>query len=79
MNLVAAVRDLIRQESAGEVFRAVVTGTSGNLVTIQRTGQASADTQSYPKLASYSSPSVNDEVIALMVGGTPVILGKLSR
>ena len=61
------------------VFRAVVTGTSGNLVTIQRTGQAASDPQSYAKLASYSSPQVSDEVVVLRVGSGWIVMGRVLR
>jgi hypothetical protein len=68
------------------IFRAVVTGVSGNKVFIKRTGQTVADEQSYPRIISYgiptgtgSVPVVDDEVIVLRVGGGWIIVGKVLR
>lgn len=60
------------------IFRATVTGTSGNLVTIQRPG-FSADSQSYARLNSYSSPTNGDEVLVMWIGGGYLVLGKILR
>ncbi len=79
MNLLKAVAELIERKHREDVFRATVTGTSGNLVTIRRTGQASADPQSYPALASYSMPAANDEVIVMRVGDGLIVIGKVVR
>lgn len=73
------VRDLIRDHHREAVFRAVVTGTSGNLVTVKRTGQTNADTQSYPALVSYSSPTADDEVLVVRVGDGYVVVGEITR
>lgn len=61
------------------VFRAVVTGTSGELVAIRRTGQVAADPQPYPRLASYASPQEDDEVIVAQVGDGLIVLGLVAR
>ena len=78
MNLASAVTEIVDNLNAAMLFRAVVTGTSGNLVTIRRFGQTSADTQSYARLASYT-PSVSDEVLCLKVGTGVIVLGKVLR
>lgn len=79
MNLAQQVRELFDALWGERMFRAVVTGTSGNLVTVKRTGQGSADPQSYAKLASYSAPAVNDEVLVVKVGGGWLVCGKVTR
>jgi hypothetical protein len=79
MNLAALIQGMFEGLWGERVFRATVTGTSGNLVTIQRTGQAAADPQSYAKLASYSSPQVADEVVVLRVGSGWIVMGKVIR
>lgn len=79
MNLAAAIRDAFDGYWRQRLFRAVVTGTSGNKVLIQRPGQSSADPQSYARLASYSSPQTNDEVLVAQVGGGYIVVGKVVR
>lgn len=79
MNLVAAMREWFDGWWSERAFRAVVTGTSGNLVTIQRTGQSAPDPQSYARLASYSSPQVADEVLVARIGEGYIVLGKVQR
>lgn len=78
-NILKQAMELFRQDQREQLFRAVVTGTSGDLVTIQRTGYSTPDTQSYPRLASYSAPQVNDEVIVARVGKGYVVLGEVLR
>ncbi len=78
-NLAQKVDALIRRNGRETMFRATVTGTSGNLVTVRRTGQLIPDVQSYAKLASYSSPVADDEVIVLRIGGGYIVLGKVTR
>lgn len=78
MNLAAFVDERFRRLWSQFVFRAVVTGTSGELVTIQRTGQAEPDEQSYPRLASYGSPEADDEVVVVWLGGY-IVVGKVVR
>ena len=79
MNLVKFFTDLFDRMFGERVFRAAVTGTSGNLVTIQRPGQPAADTQSYPRLVSYTSPTAGDEVVVMKLGGGWIILGEIIR
>ena len=79
MNIAAWVAQLFDREYRARVFRATVTGTSGNLVTVQRPGQGSADAQSYPRLASYSSPVNGDEVLVIRLGDGLIVAGKVSR
>ena len=77
MNLADATLKLIDGQWNKWVFRATVTGTSGNKVNIQRPGHA-VDSQAYAKLASYSGPVNGDEVLVIWAGGY-IVLGKISR
>lgn len=79
MNLAAAVSKVVDAVLGELLFRAAVTGTSGNLVTIRRFGQTAADTQSYARLASYSTPTAGDEVLCLKVGSGVIVIGKVLR
>lgn len=79
MNLVADILDRVDRLLRERTVRVTVTGTSGSLVTIQRTGQSAPDAQSYPKLASYGSPTNGDEVIIQRVGDGWIVLGKVVR
>lgn len=79
MNLAKFVSDMVDGMFRERVFRATVTGVSGNLVTIQRPGQTAADTQSYPALASYGSPTATDEVLVIRLGDGWVVAGKIVR
>lgn len=53
-----------------------VTSTSGG-VSVQFDGETTPSTKKYKRLASYSSPTVNDRVLLIKVGGTYVIIGKI--
>ena len=55
---------------------ATVTSTSGG-VSVQFDGETTPSTKKYKRLASYSSPAVNDRVLLIKVGGTYVIIGKI--
>ena len=55
---------------------ATVTSTSGG-ISIQFDGETSASAKKYKRLASYSSPAVNDRVLLVNVGGTYIVLGKI--
>ena len=55
---------------------ATVTSTSGG-VSVQFDGETTPSTKKYKRLASYSSPTVNDRVLLVKVGGTYVIIGKI--
>ena len=79
MNLAAEVMKLFRKGYDERVFRAIVTGTSGNKVLIKRAGQAAADTQAYARLVSYATPAADDEVLVIEVGGGPLVVGKITR
>ena len=59
-------------------FRAIVTGTSGNLTTIKRLNATTADAELYAK-ATADTFIAGDEVLCLPVNGKPVILGKVRR
>lgn len=79
MNLFARAIEHFDRLFRERVFRAVVTGTDGEKVIIQRTGQSAPDPQSYPRLASYETPTEDDEVIVLQVGDGFIVLGLVSR
>lgn len=79
MNLARFVMDLFDRMFGERVFRATVTGVSGNLVTIQRPGQAAADAQSYPRLVSYTTPTAADEVLVVRLGDGWLVVGKVTR
>jgi hypothetical protein len=79
MNIVELVQTTFDRMFRERVFIAIVTGTSGSLVTVKRLGQSAADTQSYPKLDSYSSPTADDEVEILKVGSGWIVQGKVTR
>ena len=55
---------------------ATVTSTSGG-VSVQFDGETTPSAKKYKRLASYSSPTVNDRVLLVKVGGTYVIIGKV--
>ena len=55
---------------------ATVTSTSGG-VSVQFDGETTPSAKKYKRLASYSSPTVNDRVLLVKVGGTYVIIGKI--
>lgn len=78
MNLAQLVSKLIDRILRDRLFRATVTGTSGNKVKVQRAGE-SEDATYYARLTSYSSPTVTDEVICLRLGGGVIVLGKILR
>jgi hypothetical protein len=57
------------------LFRATVTDITNGLVSIQR-GDASEEDAGYPLLVP-GVPSVADDVVGVMVGGAPLILGRV--
>ncbi len=59
-------------------FRAIVTGTSGNLTYIRRLTSATADAEPYAK-ATGDTFTAGDEVVCLPLNGKPVIVGKVRR
>lgn len=67
-----------RRANDAAPFRAIVTGTAGNLTTIQRLTAASPDAERYAKSSSDTFVA-GDEVLCLPVNGKPVILGKFRR
>lgn len=52
-----------------------VTSTSGG-ISVQFDGETTPSTKLYKRLASYS-PTVNDRVLLVNVGGTYIIVGKI--
>lgn len=79
MNLAAEIQRLYEEWRRRDTWRGTVTGTSGNLVTVRRTGQSAADPQSYARLASYTSPTIGDEVVVVRVGEGEFVVGKVLR
>ena len=53
-----------------------VTSISGG-ISVQFDGETSPSSKKYKRLASYSSPAVNDRVLMVKIGGSYVILGKI--
>lgn len=78
MNLALFVDDQFKKLWSKFIFRAIVTGTSGNKVFIKRTATDPPEDQAYARLASYSAPAANDEVVVLWMGGY-IIVGKILR
>lgn len=76
--LASALDDSFDRNWTENVFLATVTGTSGNKVTIIPSVDDVA-AGSYAKLSSYSSPTTNDEVLVLRIGGGYLVLGKVVR
>jgi hypothetical protein len=59
-------------------FRAIVTGTSGGMVTIRRLDAATGEDELRARLPG-PGLAVDDEVLCLPVNGKPVILGPVQR
>ena len=53
-----------------------VTSISGG-ISVQFDGETSPSSKKYKRLASYSSPAVNDRVLMVKIGGSYIILGKI--
>lgn len=68
MNLADIQRRAIDEALQNLVFTATVTGTSGSRVLIRRPTQSTPDGQSWPRLASYTSPQGDDRVLVLNLG-----------
>lgn len=64
------------QQDRLRIFRATVTNVSSGLVSIQRGGDTTDEDAGYPVLVP-GIPAVDDEVLAVDVGGAPLILGIL--
>lgn len=75
MNMSAFVWRLIMVALAKYSYMAVVTGTSGNQVTVTVTGHGLAGT--FPRLASYSSPTNGDNVWCIRIGNKALVVGKI--
>ena len=75
MNLARYVEDTWNRMFGENVFRATVTGTSGNQVTI--TSQRLTGT--FPRLVSYASPTADDEVLVIKVGPSWLVIGEVTR
>ena len=64
--------------SAVEPFRAIVTGTSGGMVTIRRLEAATGETELRARVAGVDVVA-DDEVLCVNVSGKPVVVGRLNR
>ena len=64
--------------SAVEPFRAIVTGTSGDMVTIRRLEAATGETELRARVSG-AALIAGDEVLCVPVNGKPVVVGKLLR
>lgn len=69
-------RDLTKQKESLRVFRAVVTGVTSGLASIQRGDDDTDQDAGYPRVLA-RAPVVGDEVVAINLGGAPLILGVL--
>lgn len=65
-------------EQRDQVFIAIVTGNSGNLVLLRRPGQAAADPYGWPKISGVAVVAGN-EVLCVRVGGLGVVIGQVVR
>lgn len=59
-------------------FRATVASVSGGMVTIQRPGITTAETELRARVVGYDL-AVNDEVLCVVVNGKPVVIGQVQR
>ena len=75
MNIARYIDDTWSRMFGENVFRATVTGTSGNQVTI--TSPRVSGT--FPRLVSYASPTANDEVLVIKVGLSWLVVGEVTR
>lgn len=74
---VAAIRSgQNRQREGLRPFRAEVTGISGDLIELQRSGASLDEDAGYPLLVP-GPVEVGDEVVAIDLGGAPLILGRI--
>lgn len=82
MNVSALLRalydDFAQKLDAARSFTAQVTALSSGKTKIKRWGAATADGEPYSRLAGFDV-AVGDEVIVMMVGNKPVVLGKNQR
>ena len=82
MSIHAAITQLskmLAQEiNAVACFRATVTAVDGGLITVQRPGAATADTQQYVSLTRFLL-AVGDEVLCVRLNGQPVVVDAIRR
>jgi hypothetical protein len=63
----------------GDSFQlATVTALLEGAPLVQFDGETAASQKQYKRLASYTSPAVNDRVLLLRLSGTYIILGKIA-
>lgn len=75
MNLARYIADAMGDEWDRRVFIAVVTGTSGNQVTIT----SPRVNGTFPRLVGYASPTADDEVLVIKVGPSWLVIGEVTR
>lgn len=74
------ITDIFTQASdpGGSPYRiATVTSLSSGKPLVKFDGETATSSKLYKRLASYSSPAVNDRVLLLRVFGTYIIIGKI--
>lgn len=64
-------------DSSNKYRLATVTSLSSGNPLVKFDGETAASQKLYKRLASYSSPLVNDRVLLLQISGTYIILGKV--
>lgn len=74
-NLARYIEDVWLKHYGKHVFRATVTGTSGNQVTIS----SQQATGTFPRLVSYASPTADDEVLVMKLGTGYIVIGEITR
>lgn len=75
MNLARYIADALATEWDRRVFIGVVSGTPGNQVTIT----SPRVNGTFPRLVSYATPTVNDEVLVIKVGPSWLVIGEVTR
>lgn len=67
-----------RKLAKAQPFRAIVTGTSGNTVTVRRLDATTGETEPRAKLSGVTVVN-GDEVLCLPINGKPIVVGKIVR
>lgn len=73
--VVAALR-VVKGGDAPPTRMGTVTGTTGG-VQVQMDGETSNTGRAYPKIESYTTPTIGHRVLLLRAGSTWVVLGRI--
>ena len=73
---VRSLMSLVREDNDDQLFRAVITSVSGNLVGFKRLSSPK-DQQLWATLQSYT-PVVDDEVVVARLGDGFVVMGEIT-